>query len=237
MDTTITTSGVGFSYVLILLLCCLEFYFHYYFITSIKTDLTKKQKAYIMSIKSSLTLFFVGIYYNYYYLSSGLNSDTFYSILNEKDSMNFGKLVVLYFTAYLLMDIYIGNKEYPEYMKTLAGNIHHSIYILINMLSLYVGDFPIYLLHFLSELPTFILGLGSFDESFRNNSLFGATFFSTRILYHIFLTYLFRNNKLVFYGSLIALSLHIYWFYGWYTKYGHSLIFGKNSKKKTTKIK
>lgn len=232
------TTGVGFSYLIILLLCCLEFFFHYRLINHIRKDLTQKQKAHILSIKSSLTLLLIGVYYNYYYFSSNFNEESFMNILEQKDSMNFGKLVVLYFTAYLLTDIYIGNKEYPEYMNSLSGNFHHAIYTVINLLSLYIGVFPIYLLHFVSEIPTFLMSFGAFDSAYRNDSLFGATFFTTRILYHIFLTYVFRHHSLIFFLSLAALSLHIYWFYGWVTKYGSSLkLCGKKRKHQTNKFK
>lgn len=208
------------SYILILLLSCIEYYFHYYFINYIRKNLTKKQKAYILSIKSSLTLLLIGIYYNYYYFTSNCNEQEFFNILEEKDSMNLGKIIIIYFTAYLLMDMYIGHTEYPEYMKSLSGNFHHMCYTIVNIISLYVGVFPIYILHFLSELPTFLLGIGSFDSSFRNDELFGATFFSTRIVYHIVLTYIFRKNSIILYASLAALVLHIFWFSNWFKKYG-----------------
>jgi len=240
------SSGTGFSYVLIFFLGCIDYYFHYKFINYIKKDLTKKQKAYILSIKSSLTLFLMGVYLNYYYLSSGFSQERFFTILEEKDTLNFGKLIVLYFASYLLMDIWVGNKEYPEYMKSLSGNIHHTIYIGINLLSLYTGLYPLYLLHMMSELPTFLLSIGSFDSSLRNDNLFGITFFLTRIVYHAILTFIFRENRVILGFSVAALGLHIYWFYGWYKKYGKKL-FNKGNikdcssyyqkKEKKTKIK
>ena len=141
------SSGVALSYILIFVLSCIDYYFHYKFINYIKRDLTIKQKAYLLSIKSSLTLFLIGIYFNYYYFSSGFSHEKFLNILEEKDCLNFGKLVVLYFTAYLLMDIWVGNNEYPEYMKSISGNIHHTIYIGISLLTLYTGLYPLYLLH------------------------------------------------------------------------------------------
>jgi hypothetical protein len=225
--------GIGFSYILIFFLGCIDYYFHYKFINYIKKDLTKKQKAYILSIKSSLALFLMGIYFNYYYFSSGCSQERFFSLLEEKDTLNFGKLVVLYFASYLLMDIYIGNKEYPEYMKILSGNIHHTIYICVNLISLYTGLYPLYLLHMMSELPTFLMSIGSFDSNFRNDNLFGLTFFLTRIVYHLILTIVFRQNKLLLGLSIAALGLHIYWFYGWYKKYG-SKLFQKTRKEVST---
>lgn len=217
------STGVGFSYLLIFLLSCGEYLFHYKFINYIKKDLTEKQKAHILSVKSSITLFLIGIYFNYYYFSSNFNQERFLNILEENDSLNFGKLVVLYFAAYLMMDIYIGNKDYKKYMKQLSGNFHHTVYIGINLLSLYTGLYPIYLLHMMSEFPTFLLSLGSFDSALRHDNWFGGIFFTTRILYHAILTYIFRSNKMVLGFSLAALALHIYWFYGWFKKYGKKL--------------
>lgn len=223
--------GTGFSYILIFFLGCIDYYFHYRFINYIKKDLTTKQKAYILSIKSSLTLFLIGVYFNYYYFSSGFSQDKFFTILEEKDTLNFGKLVILYFASYLLMDIYIGNQEYPEYMKSLSGNFHHGMYICINLVSLYTGLYPLYLLHMMSELPTFLLSIGSFDNCLRNDNLFGLTFFSTRIVYHLILTIVFRQNRLLLGLSLAAFGLHVYWFYGWYKKYGYK-VFNKFMNKK-----
>jgi hypothetical protein len=71
----------------------------------------------------------------------------------------------------------------------------------------------------ISELPTVILSLGSYNKKFRNDSLFGLTFFTTRICYHIFLTYMFRKHSLLLGVALSALSLHIYWFWNWVKKY------------------
>ena len=50
-------------YATILLLFCMEYYLHYKFINIIKPSLEEKQKAYILSIKSSLSMFLIGIYF------------------------------------------------------------------------------------------------------------------------------------------------------------------------------
>jgi hypothetical protein len=206
-------------YATILLFFCMEYYLHYKFINIIKPDLKEKQKAYILSIKSSLSMFLIGLYFNYHYFTSKFNEEHFFSILNDKGSLNFGKVIILYFTAYLIMDVYVGSTEYPKYMTTLSGNFHHGIYTVVNLISLYVGVYPLYLLHMLSELPTFLLSIGSFDNNLRNDNLFGITFFSTRILYHILLTWMFRKHTLLLSLSLGALGLHLYWFSCWAKKY------------------
>lgn len=226
--------GTGFSYVLIFFLGCIDYYFHYRFVTYINKDLTIKQKAHIMSIKSSLTLFLLGIYFNYYYFTSGFSQDKFYTFLEKTDSLNFAKLIVLYFSAFLLTEIWIGNKEYPEYMTSISGNFHHTIYIGVNLIALYTGLYPLYLLHMMSEFPTFVMSLGSFDNELRNDNLFGITFFITRIVYHLILTVVFRHKKILLGLSLASLSLHIYWFYGWWKKYG-SKLFKKNNIKDCSK--
>ena len=217
-------------YVIICLLGYLDYYFHYKFIIYIKKDLTQKQKAHILSIKASLTLTLIGILFNYYYFASGFNKTKFLYDVENKESLNFGMIVVMYFISYLITDIYVGNKEYPEYMQTLSGNFHHISYIIINILSLLTGLYPLYLLHMISELPTVIMSLGSFDSDLRNDNLFGTVFFITRIIYHSILTFMFREHKIVLGFSLITLALHIYWFYGWFKKYGKTLFTFKNSK-------
>jgi hypothetical protein len=94
-----------------------------------------------------------------------------------------------------------------------------------------MGVYPLYLLMMLSEIPTFILALGSFDSQFRNDQLFGITFLLTRIVYHIILTWTFRKHSMYLYLSLAALCLHLYWFYGWIKKYGISTLWrGSESK-------
>jgi hypothetical protein len=161
----------------------------------------------------------IGIYYNYHYFTSKFNKADFFNILEKKGSLDFGKIIVLYFTAYLIMDIFIGSQDYATSMKSLSGYFHHTVYTLINMLSLNIGMFPMYFLHMLSELPTLLLSIGSFDSSLRDDNLFGLTFFITRIVYHIILTWMFRDNTVILSLSLATLGMHIYWFSGWIKKY------------------
>ena len=206
-------------YLIIFLFFCVEFLLHYKFVNIIRDDLTEKQRSYIMSIKSAISMFLIGIYFNYHYLTSNFDQIEFFSNLESKGGMNFGKIIVLYFTAYLVMDLYIGHYDYRVHMDNLSGYFHHIVYCIVNMLSLYIGVYPIYFLHMMSELPTIILSLGSFDKNFRNDNLFGITFFLTRIVYHAFLIWAFKDNTLLFYIGSAALCLHVYWFYLWLTKY------------------
>jgi len=216
------------AYLIILIFFCLEFLLHYRLVNIIKPKMTIKQKSNVLSIKSSLSMFLIGLYFNYHYFTSKFNESHFFNILEEKNSLNFGKIIILYFTAYLIMDIYIGHKEYNIYMKTISGNFHHAVYSIVNILSLYIGVYPLYLLHMLSELPTFLLNIGQFDENLRDDYLFGGTFFMTRIVYHIILTWLFRKHTLMLSLSLAALGLHCYWFFNWSKKYLYKHKINKN---------
>jgi len=218
-------------YIILILFFCLEYFLHYHFVNELRPDLNEKQKSYILSIKSSLSMLLIGIYYNYHYFTSKFNKADFFNILEKKGSLDFGKIIVLYFTAYLIMDIYIGSQDYAASMKSLSGYFHHTVYTIINMLSLNIGMFPMYLLHMLSELPTLLLSVGSFDSSLRDDNLFGLTFFITRIVYHIILTWMFKDNTLMLTLSLATLGMHIYWFSGWVKKY----FFTQNTSEKSEK--
>lgn len=199
------------EYILIILLYCLEFAITFYFVNYISINKNVKKKSQILAIKSSFTMSIVGILFNYNFLT-----DTTDSI----QVSNFGICSILYYTAYLICDMTFGYIYYPMYMNTLAGYIHHSVYILTNMLVLYTNNYSVYLINMLSEIPTFILNIGMYDNKYRNDNLFGTTFFIFRILYHMFLMYYFRNiGVLLFLITTPALILHVYWFSNWVKKY------------------
>jgi len=203
---------------------CLEYYY-YYFKTIKIYSLTKKQKAYIISIKNSLIMTIASIFYIYLFINSGASLDI--SLNFSKEIEIFGRLLILYFMAYLVMDLAIGVFEYPNYIQLLSGYIHHTIYLIISSLALYNTDgLFIFILAMIEELPTFLLSIGSFNNSFRNDTLFGISFFITRIVFHIILMFLFRNNEFqfIFYIPLFTLILHLYWFKNWLAKYGKNLI-------------
>lgn len=188
--------------------------------------LTKKQQAYILSIKSSLVLFMLSLYFNYKFFRSGFDFSKF-NDLSDSTQKLIEQMSVIFLASYLVMDTYLGNKYYHSYMTNLSGYPHHIIYIVICFISLYSGWYPLFLLYLVAELPTFILAIGSFNKRFRNDNLFGSTFLLTRILYHIFLTSKLINHTgfsvyarvlLTFLASLI-LTVHLHWFRAWVKKY------------------
>lgn len=202
---------------------CLEYYYYYKLINKLhKNKLTEKQKSYILSLKNSITMTLASVFYIYLFINSS------FKLSLNKDNTIFGNLLVLYFIAYLFMDLFIGIFEYPKCIELLSGYIHHSSYILISSLAIYYDNVLfIFMLAMFEELPTFLLALGSFNKSFRNDKLFGITFFMTRIVYHSILLFLFKNNNLVFYVGSASLILHLFWFKNWWFKYGNKIFIKK----------
>ena len=163
--------------------------------------LTNKQQAYILSIKSSLVLSCIGLV----------------SLQTNIPSLEY--IAVHYFLSYLICDMMIGNIVYPAYMKSLSGNVHHSIYVLISFVALYTENQIAFINCFVEEIPTALLGLGSFDSAFRNDHLFGFVFFCLRIAFHSWYLATQLDNTIFVTLGTAALGLHLYWFKNWTVKY------------------
>lgn len=195
---------------LIFTLFCVDYYYIYY--NSIRNNkLNERQRAYIMSIKSSITLSILSIYFNIKYFSGGDFNDCDYKVLH---------IGILNLIAYFFMDCVVGRKEYNKYLLSLSGYIHHIVYIVVSIICIKFNIILPYMLFLIEEIPTLILSLGKFNNNFRFDKLFGVTFFLTRIVYHIFLITMTYNYHILFpiLGTL-ALGLHTYWFKNWITKY------------------
>jgi hypothetical protein len=179
--------------------------------------LSAKQKAYILSIRSAVVLFFVSIGFNMLYWNCGTITQYKHFIADSEDLTFVSQLAVLFFTSHLLTDCIIGKLDYPENMLSLSGYPHHCVYIILNIIVLTFDLVPEYLLFFLAELPTTILSIGMFDKQFRSDTMFGTTFILTRLLYHTYLIYV-TESPTVKIGGIIILCLHIYWFWKWTKK-------------------
>lgn len=194
----------------ILMYFCYEQYLTFNLVHNNNVVLSEKQRAYMLSAKNALILSLVSMYANVCYWTGCYN-------MNEQDPLT--SLVVLYFTSYLVMDMVIGRNEYKKQMSELSGNIHHLAYIAMNIVSVVTQNTMIYLLYMIEELPTVLLAFGNYDNHYRNDKIFGVTFFIFRIAYHTLLTFAFRHNRLVFACGIIILCVHIHWFINWVIKY------------------
>jgi hypothetical protein len=202
---------------------CLVIYFAYYnakIFTNITAlfDLTRKQQAHFLAIISSSSLSLISMFFLYKFYNAGFSYQMYLLNINVYEYY-ISFVSISYFTSYLISDIIVGSFYYHEYLLSLSGYTHHIIYIFINTSMIYYDVHTLYILFFISEMPTFLLSLGSFNSNLRNDKLFGLTFFLTRIVYHSSLTVLLYSYKLsVLFGSLSTI-LHIYWFANWFKKY------------------
>lgn len=200
--------------------------FIFYKIVNEKNNLSEKQKAYILSLKSSITMFIGSLYSNYVFFTSNQSN---ISVFITKENF-FDKLLTLSFISYLIVDVILGTLYYKKFLYNLAGYPHHLIYIGVSFLSLYQKSYKLLMLYMICELPTFILALGSYDKRYRQDKLFGLTFFFTRIVHFIYISSFVYNNKLYISIACIVLFVHTFWFYKWCKKYSH--ISTKHHKKK-----
>jgi len=202
----------------IVLFFCYDYQYVFNYITTVIKTLSPKQKAYIISTKSTGIMFLSGLYFNFIFYKSNFDVDVYIDSLGLFSHL-LAQLFILNFVAYLIMDCYIGYNYYPNYMNALTGYIHHSIYIIINFCSFYTGLYPYYILFMISELPSVILNVGSFDQKWRSDKLFGMSFFITRVVYHTYLIYVLFNFYVIRIFAIPILGVHLYWFKNWVTKY------------------
>jgi fumarate reductase subunit C len=220
----------------IILLFCIDYYAIYNHTVKSNKNLTEKQKAHIISIKSTITLFLLSIYFNWKFVNSSCDLNTYLTSFDDSSSFVL-ELGIYNLMAYLIMDCVIGYLKYHKFMCTLSGYTHHIAYIFISILSFKLDMTKIYFLYMISELPTILLSIGQYNKRLRRDKSFGFTFFLTRIIYHMFLTYLFRENPFIVILGLLTLSLHIYWFKNWVTKWGMNIFIKNESEKPKPKTK
>ena len=185
---------------------------------------TSKQQAYYLSTLNSIIISFLSTYLNFHFIYSN-------NLTISLDWISI--LTVSYFTSYLLCDLILGVIFYNQHIGVLTGYVHHTLYIFINIYSIYTENTFIYALYLISEIPTILLCVGNLNKSLRTNYLFGFVFFLFRIVYHSFLISLLYQSDTIFpmikylnieYRSTITflatsiLGLHFYWFFKWMNK-------------------
>ncbi len=222
-------------------LFAIDYYLMYSKTVTLYPDLNEKQRSYILSIKASVTLFLVSLYFNYKYVSSNFDTDMYLGEINGTDAFIL-QLSVLNLMAYFITDCVLGYYKYHKYMCNLSGYFHHIVYIIVSIISFRIDAVGLYILYLIEELPTIFLSTGSYNQLLRKDYTFGLTFFLTRIVYHIFLTWRFQSSFLFLIIGILSLSVHSYWFKNWCSKY-LNILFKENkrklkeNKKKQKKIK
>lgn len=107
-------------------------------------------------------------------------------------------------------------------MNLLTVKIHHPFYILFVSSIIYHHITNIFSLFFLEEIPTCLLNISLYNSNYRHDNLFGFTFLSSRILYHIILLSFLMNKSFipsyVKYVGIFVYNVHCVWFYKWCIK-------------------
>ncbi|KAI8614719.1 hypothetical protein BC830DRAFT_359968 [Chytriomyces sp. MP71] len=124
-----------------------------------------------------------------------------------------------FFMSYLIGDLVLGTLFYPSQMNWGTGYFHHTMYLVLlplAMMSDIAGNFT---LMCILELPTLLLALAQINKSLRHDYVFGASYFLTRILLHVYAIYEFWIG---YPGSFInraipiaIFPLHAMWFRQW----------------------
>lgn len=217
-------------------LFAIDYYLMYSKTIKLYPDLNEKQRSYILSIKASITLFLVSLYFNYKYVSSNFDTDMYLGQINGTTDAFILQLSVLNLMAYFITDCVLGYYKYHKYMCNLSGYFHHIIYIIVSIVSFRIDAVGLYILYLIEELPTIFLSTGSYNQLLRKDYTFGLTFFLTRIVYHIFLTWKFQSSFLFLIIGVLSLSVHSYWFKNWCSKY-FDIVCSKNKRKTKGKLK
>ncbi|EGD82643.1 hypothetical protein PTSG_03301 [Salpingoeca rosetta] len=141
------------------------------------------------------------------------------------------RLSVTFFGVFLVVDLVLGVLFYRKYVDWLSGWLHHVLYLLLVWTLLEHNATGALMPPFLEEIPTALLGLGNMFPALRQDLLFGFTFFTTRILFHVWYTvylvsfYLGLRRTLAYQDhpamlascvAVVAATLmHIVWFSSW----------------------
>ena len=206
------------SSLFIVILFCIDYFLIYKKTVGDNPEITEKQRAYILSIKASLTLFLISCYFNYKFILSNFDKNDYTLSLTNDDNYIL-HLSALQIISYFISDTIIGFFKYHKNMCTLSGYTHHIIYIFLSIFAIKQNNTPYYLLYMIEELPTILLSSGIYNRNLRNDNLFGFTFLCTRILYHIYLTWTGRDNYTFLILGGLSLAVHLFWFKNWFNKY------------------
>nr|KAJ3418205.1 hypothetical protein HK105_000202 [Polyrhizophydium stewartii] len=176
---------------------------------------TPKQKAWLLTLVSSsvIVLGAVSLFVEFLSMPAG-------STINELPSLNswVANTLSVFFVGYLFADISVGVADYTGQIGLVTGWIHHFGYLIcvVNCVKYRIaGGF----LCFASilEMPTIVLALGHINRAWRRDLLFGALFFTTRIVLHAYVVWHVYNTYESNFWMVTAAPypIHVYWFANW----------------------
>ena len=195
-----------------------------------------KRLAWMISLLNSFIMSVIGMFYIIYKIDDVIKiivtGSSGRDIFHGLD--NISAIACLWFGLANAADLIFGCIYYHKEQGLLTAYFHHSIFIWI-MLTCTTGNgiilncvpfAPSFLFMCIEEIPTFLLALGTVNKALRSDLGFGITFFIFRLVYHamfLFLSVYYRADKVVSFLYTLTFTMHVYWFYGWYSKYGKNL--------------
>ena len=128
----------------------------------------------------------------------------------------FTELSIIFFMAYLLMDMLIGKLFYPDYITLKTGMAHHTAFLFIAYTVLSNNVSFVLTLCFVEEVPIVFLTASFLNKSYRKDLLYGSLYFLTRVVFHSYLVYnaYIRNVSVWIYGIPTGL-VHLYCLSRW----------------------
>jgi hypothetical protein len=179
------------------------------FINNIKT------RAWIISLSSSFILSIYGIMAFNIFMYSGFNVDQLlssdiYSSINQQYAHNI-------FAGSMILDLIIGMIDYRSQIQLMTGWIHHIIYLIICYFFASSKYSALFVLCYIVEIPTFILGVCKFFPTVNwLKTLFTFVFFICRICFLTFIAikYIFHETNITVIICLVfSFFLNSFWFY------------------------
>ncbi|KAI8800038.1 hypothetical protein BJ742DRAFT_669257, partial [Cladochytrium replicatum] len=173
---------------------------------------TRKQKAWILTLQNSIVTALSSLPFLYQFIANGFSFVDFPAL-----DTSFSKALTAFFMTYLLADLAFGALCYPELMDPLTGWFHHTLYTVLSFQILRWGVPGLLGVYLILEAPTLLLSMGQINRAFRKDMLYGGIFFSTRIVFHLVLSYkLFTDfHNFLFLPTVSVFPIHVLWFKQW----------------------
>lgn len=183
---------------------------------------TEKGRAWIVMLMSSAML---SIFGTYFVIDAQTHDSWTYEYIYSETFLS--RCVLLFFLASNIMDLLLGIYHYPKFLDPFSTIAHHAFYMSFILVLLSQHYSRGFMLCFFMEIPTFVLSLGTIWPQLRSDTLFGASFVATRLLYNVFLArtlYLISPEGKIWRVCCAVLGLHSYWFSKWASKQGKELL-------------
>lgn len=183
----------------------------WYFTVRQFTDKSEKRSSWILTLLPSIILSVACIPNTIEGMKSGWRSEHLY----YEDRMS--TFLTRFFTCYLILDTIIMFFHFPS----IGGLPHHSGYFILFATCLIYHCPSVVMAFFPLEFSSIFLASGTIWPEFRQDLIFGISFFVLRVVYHFYLwlrLYQTRDDSPVLFWPFAILPwfMHVYWFVKWF---------------------